>query len=408
MLLLRRGDLAGEEQGVSAFVHQDGNEGAIDEHVTRIAHALERHAHSGDSSSCATIFVKHGVGLVLDGADHQVCIGHAGEVSARQAGRFHAEGAERVFEIDVVVELEARQGEIDLAFVGSVLDGREHRSVQAVDEGIDLDAFFGQQNVEVNALVLAERQSHRRVVLAPRVAHVAIAEHHVRIFGASFTSEGAGGSQILVKLGRPWALEVDGVEQIHDHVGRNFLDDGGDLAVGVALGPAVDIGDGLGVAEVGAVDLGVVTGGSTVEEIGLEFDVLFSPDGIGQLEHDTNVGVGDTGDDGSETGVDGFHALRFGVAQGSLHGRESGFLGTVEGHRQGDGHRCRRHENVLARGGSCFLLQEGQTEADGDVGLRSGGRCGCVHEFSSRVDWVVSSRRNRTNRQTSQQKYSPS
>lgn len=408
VLLLRRGDLAGEEQGVSAFVHQDGDEGAIDEHLPRIAHALESHADGGDSSSFATVFVELGVGLVLDGADHQVFIGHAGEVGTRQAGRFHAEGAERVFEIDVIVELETRQGEVDFAFVGGGLDGRQHRGVQAVDEGIDLDVGVGQQNVELNALVLTERQGHGRVVLAPHVAHVAIAEHHVRIFGASFTSKGAGGGQVLVELGRPGSLEVDGIEQIHDHVGRDLLDDGWNLAVGVALGPAVHVINGLGVEEVGGIDLGVVAGSSPVEEIGLEFDVLLRPDGVGHLEHDADVGVSDTSDDGSKTGVDGFHALRFGVAQGSLHGRESGFLGTVEGHRQGDGNRCRRHENVLAGGGSCFLLQERQTEANGDVGLRSGGRCGCVHEFSSRVDWVISSKRNRTASRTNQPKSSQS
>ncbi len=374
MLLLRRGDLAGEEHGVSAFVHQNGNEGAIDAHLLGETDALERHADGGDSSSFATIFIELGVGLVLDSADKQGFIGHAGEVGARKTGRFHAKGTERVFEVHVVVELEARQGEVDFALPGSGLDGREHRSVQASDEGIDVDALVGQQNIELNALVLAERQGHSRVVLALRIAHVAIAEHHVRVFGASFTSEAASGGQVLVELGGPGALEVDGIEQIHDHVGRNLLDDGGNLAVGVALGPTVDVGDGLGVEEVGGVNLGLVAGGSTVEEIGLECDVLLGPDGVGHLEHDADVGVGDTGDDGSETGIDGFHALRFGVAQGSLHGRESGFFGTVEGHRQGDGHRCRRHENVLAFGGSCFLLEERQTEANGDVGLLSGGR----------------------------------
>lgn len=341
---------------------------------------------------------------MLDGADHQSFIGHAGEVGARQAGRFHAEGAERVLEVDVVVELEARQGEVDFALPGGGLDGCEHRGVQAGDEGVDVDALVGQQNIELNALVLAEGQCHRRVVRALRIAHVAIAEHHVRVFGASFTREGAGGGQRLVELGGPGALEVDGVEQIHDHVGRDLLDDGRNLAVGVDVSPAVHVGDGLRVEEVGGVDLGLVAVGRTVEEIGLEFDVLLSPDGVGNLEHDADVGVGDTGDDGSETGVDGFDALRFGVAQGSLHGRESGFLGTVEGHRQGDGNRCRRHENVLAGGGSCFLLQERQTEANGDVGLLSGGRGGCVHEFSSRVDGVISSTQNRTSPQTNPQK----
>lgn len=377
-VLLHLGDLAQEEHRVGVLGNDRGDERTIGGEHRRERHRLEADADCGDSRCLAAFLVELGVGLVLHHVDVHGSVGHPGEVGAGAAGFLHAEILERLDQVGVVVDLEARNAEDDLLLVAG-LDRKELLARKTGDERVDVGAVGGEQEVEADLAVLAERQRNGGVGGVFDVADALLVVHERnRRGGAGEVGEGAVVGLALVELARPGALEVDRVEQEHHHVGRNVLDDGRNLALGLVARPGVDGVFGSGVGEVGGRHLRVEVLGDGLDEVGLERHGLLGPDGVGDIELDAGVLRGERVQQRLERGIDDIDALGRVVAQGGLHAGKSGVTGAVHGHGERDGDRSGRQKNALGLvgGGRDFLLQQAQSESERGVGFgKSGHSC---------------------------------
>ncbi len=372
------GDLAQEEHRVGVFGDDRSHEGTVGGEHRRERHRLEPDADGGDCRSFAAFLVELGIGLVLHHVDVHGSIGHAAEVGAGAARFLHAEGLERLHQIGVVVDLEARDAEEDL-FLVTGLDRKELLARKTGDESVDVGAVGGKQEVETDLAVLAERQRNGGVGGVFDVADALLVVHERnRRGGAGEVGEGAVVGLRLVELARPGTLEVDRVEQEHHHVGRNVLDDGRNLALGLVARPGVDGVLGGRVGEVGGGHLRIEVVGDGLDEVGLEGHGLLGPDGVGDVEFDAGVLGGEGGEQRLERGIDDIDALRRVVAQSGLHAGKSGVAGAVHRHGERDGDRSGRQKNALGLvgGGRDFLLQQAQSESERGVGFgKSGHSC---------------------------------
>ncbi len=368
-MLLDLGDLAQEEHRVAVLGDDSSHERTIGGEHRREGHRFEPDADRGDSRSLAALLVELGIGLVLDHVDVHGSIGHAGEVGAGAAGFLHAEALQSLDEVGVVVDLEARDAQQNFLLAPG-LHSQKLLSGEVGDESVDVGAISRKEQIEAHLAVLAERQRNGGVGGVANVADALLVVHERNgRSGAGEVGEGAVEGLVLVELARPGTLEVDGVEQEHHHVGRNVLDDGRDLALGLVARPGVDGVLGGGVGEVGGGHLRIEVVGDGLDEVGLEGHGLLGPDGVGDVEFDAGVLGGQRVEQRLERGIDDIDAVRLVVAQSGLHAGKSGVASAVHGHGERDGDRSRRQQNALALvgGGSDFLLEQAQSEIEGRI-----------------------------------------
>lgn len=377
-MLLHLSNLAQEEHRVGVFGNDCGDERTIGGEHRRERHRLQTDADRGDSRCLAAFLVELGIGLVLHHVDVHGSVSHAAEVGAGAAGFLHAEALERLDQVGVVVDLEARDAQQNFVLVPG-LHRQKLLSGEVGDEGVDVGAISRKEQIEAHLAVLAERQRNGGVGGVFDVADALLVVHERnRRGGAGEVGEGAVVGLALVELARPGTLEVDRVEQEHHHVGRNVLDDGRNLALGLVARPGVDGVLGSGVGEVGGRHLRVEVAGDGLDEVGLERHGLLGPDGVGDIELDAGVLRGQRVQQRLERGIDHIDALGRVVAQGGLHAGKSGVTGAVHRHGERDGDRSGRQKNALGLvgGGRDFLLEQTQTEIERGVGFgKSGHSC---------------------------------
>jgi len=92
-----------------------------------------------------------------------------------------------------------------------------------------------------------------------------------------------------VEFSGPVSFEIDRVEEEHNQIGIDAVDDPGDAAVGMAAGPVIDNGGRLGGVEIQGFDGRIVRQLVASDEIGVDLHALAVPDGIGNLEFDLGI-----------------------------------------------------------------------------------------------------------------------
>ncbi len=378
--VLRIVDDAGEQHGAVLRVDDEADERTVDLHLEGHAHALDTDLDGGDGGRFGAFLGHLADGLVLHVLDEDGARTDAGEVgAARVEGLVHAQRAQAVLERSIVVDLEAGQPQLTLALVGHRDELVEVLVAQVVDHVFHGLAVGGQQDDHAHRLRVAEGQRHRVEVAEPAgsdVGEVAVAVHQRVLLRATGGGEGVVGGERLVELGRPLAFEVHGVEQEHDRVGVDALDDRVDLLAGVRLDPGVDGVDRGRVIEVERFDGGAEELLVGVEEGSVEADAFARVDGVGDLElHAETL----TLQGGEEVGVREVVGVRVGSRQTEgLDETVQGFAPRAIGrHAERQGHAERRHENVLAGVGGQLLAKQSDAEAGG-----GGEQFGC-HCYSS-------------------------
>lgn len=264
----------------------------MEHHVAGLIGLIHRHRHDGggDRGGLGSLLTHLYLSLLQHGRHIHGGVGHVAEMGlARLENRRGAKGRDGLVERGLGGGGEAGQLQIDQTLGHAGLQLGKLLAVELPRHLGGRLTLSGQDNGH-RVGTIAVGKGHGSVILIVGIHELMLLPHHVDLLDvAGVTAERLRLGLVLVELGSPSAVEVDGVHQHGGGGGVELVHDLGNHTVGLLGTPSVDLAQGLGRREIHALHLcleeGLHGGGILV----LESHLLVHGDAVGYVDLGTAV-----------------------------------------------------------------------------------------------------------------------